>query len=47
VDLRDPTKQALIWRAIAVENKSDAPHIESKLDDMVKKSFEQYPPKKK
>jgi hypothetical protein len=47
VDLRDPTKQALIWRAIAIENKSDAPHVESKLDDMVKKSFEQYPPKKK
>jgi hypothetical protein len=47
VDLRDPTKQALIWRAIAVENKSDATHIEGKLDDMVKKSFEQYPPKKK
>ena len=47
LDLRDPTKQVLIWRAIAVENKSDAAHVEGKLDDMVKKSFEQYPPKKK
>jgi hypothetical protein len=47
MDLRDPAKQALIWRAIAVEDKSDAAHLEGKLDDMVKKSFQQYPPKKK
>jgi hypothetical protein len=47
VDLRDPTKQALIWRAIAIEDKSDAAHVEGKLEDMVKKSFQQYPPKKK
>ncbi len=47
LDLRDPKQQMLVWRAIAVEDKSDAPHIEAKLDDMVKKSFEQYPPKKK
>jgi Domain of unknown function (DUF4136) len=47
LDLRDPKQQMLVWRAIAVEDKSDAPHIESKLDDMVKKSFQQYPPKKK
>ena len=47
LDLRDTSKQALIWRAIAVEDKSDAAHVEGKLDDMVKKSFEQYPPKKK
>ncbi len=47
IDLRDAKQKALVWRAIAVEDKSDAPHIESKLDDMVKKAFEQYPPKKK
>jgi len=47
LDLRDPMQQALIWRAIAIEDKSDAAHVEGKLDDMVKKSFEQYPPKKK
>jgi hypothetical protein len=47
IDLRDTKQKSLVWRAIAVEDKSDAPHIESKLDDMVKKSFEQYPPKKK
>ncbi len=47
LDLRDPKQQSLVWRAIAVEDKSDAPHIESKIPDMVKKAFEQYPPKKK
>ena len=47
IDLRDPKQQSLVWRAIAVEDKSDAPHIESKIPDMVKKAFEQYPPKKK
>jgi hypothetical protein len=47
LDLRDPKQQALVWRAIAREDKTDAAHIQSKLDDMVKKSFEQYPPRKK
>ena len=47
IDLRDTSQKSLVWRAIAVENKSDAAHIEGKLPDMVKKSFEQYPPKKK
>jgi hypothetical protein len=47
IDLRDTKQQSLVWRAIAVEDKSDAAHIEGKIDDMVKKSFEQYPPKKK
>jgi len=47
IDLRDPKKQALVWRAIAVEEKSDALKIEGKLEDMVKKSIEKYPPKTK
>ena len=47
INLRDAKQRALVWRAVAVEEKSDAAHIESKLPDMVKKSFEQYPPKKK
>lgn len=46
INLRDPKRKALVWRAIAIENKGDAAHIESKLDDMVKKSFDRYPPKK-
>ena len=47
IDLRDPTTKSLVWRAIAREEKSDASKLEAKLDDMVKKSFEKYPPKPK
>jgi len=47
IDLRDPTTRSLVWRAIARENKGDAFKIEGKLDDMVKKSFDKYPPKMK
>jgi hypothetical protein len=46
IDLRDPTTRSLVWRAISSEDKSDPTKIEGKLDDMVKKAFEKYPPKK-
>jgi uncharacterized protein DUF4136 len=46
LDLRDPSTRSLVWRAIASEEKSDATKIEGKLDDMVRKSLERYPPKK-
>jgi Domain of unknown function (DUF4136) len=45
IDLRDPTTMSLVWRAIAREDKSDASKIEGKLNDMVRKSIEKYPPK--
>lgn len=47
IDLRDPSTRSLVWRAIAREEKSDPNKIEGKLDEMVKKSFEKYPPKPK
>jgi hypothetical protein len=47
IDLRDPATRSLVWRTIAAEEKSDASKIQGKLDDMVKKSIEKYPPKKK
>jgi hypothetical protein len=47
IDLRDPNTRSLVWRAIAAEEKSDATKIQGKLDDMVKKSIDKYPPKKK
>lgn len=47
LDLRDPKRQALVWRAIATQNKSNATELEGKLDDMVRKSIDKYPPKKK
>lgn len=46
IDLRDPTTRSLVWRGIASEEKSDAIKIEEKLDDMVRKSLEKYPPKR-
>ncbi|HYL79143.1 MAG TPA: DUF4136 domain-containing protein [Bryobacteraceae bacterium] len=47
IDLRDPSTKSLVWRAIAREEKSDASKIEGKLDDMVRKSIDKYPPKPK
>src|SRR5262249_13231890 len=45
IDPRDPSTRSLVWRAIAREQKSDAAKIEGRLDDMVRKSFDKYPPK--
>jgi uncharacterized protein DUF4136 len=47
LDLRDPSTRSLVWRAIARQEKSNATDIEGKLDDMVRKSLEKYPPKHK
>jgi uncharacterized protein DUF4136 len=47
IDLRDTSTHSLVWRGISSEEKSDPNRIQGKLDDMVKKSLEKYPPKKK
>lgn len=47
IDLRDPTTKSLVWRSIAAEEKSDPSKIQRKINDMVKKSIDKYPPKKK
>ena len=47
IDLRDPSTRSLVWRGIASEEKSDGSKIEGKLDDMVRKSIDKYPPKRK
>jgi len=47
IDLRDPGTRSLVWRGIAREDKRNAAAIEGKLDDMVKKSLDKYPPKVK
>ena len=47
IDLRDPSTRSLVWRGIASQDKSDPTKIEGKLDDMVRKSLEKYPPKAK
>ena len=47
IDLRDPSTRSLVWRGIASEEKSDGAKIEGKLDAMVRKAIEKYPPKPK
>jgi hypothetical protein len=47
IDLRDPSTKSLVWRAIAREDKGDAAKVEGKLDVMVKKALDKYPPKAK
>jgi hypothetical protein len=47
IDLRDPATRSLVWRGSASEEKSDASRLEGKLDDMVRKALERYPPKPK
>lgn len=47
IDLRDPTTRSLVWRSIATEEQRDPTKLQGKLDNMVKKSFEKYPPKLK
>ena len=46
IDIRNPATRSLVFRAIAREDKADASKIEGKLEDMVKKACEKYPPKK-
>jgi hypothetical protein len=46
IDLRDPATRALVWRAIATEEERDPAKLSDKLDDMVRKSIEEYPPEK-
>jgi hypothetical protein len=46
IDLRDPTTRSLVWRGIASESEPNAAKMADRLDDMVKKSIDKYPPKK-
>jgi hypothetical protein len=45
--MHDPRRQELVWRAVAVSDQNDPNKIQGKLDAMVKKSFDKYPPKKR
>lgn len=47
IDLRDPGTRSLVWRGIATEEKREASKIADKLDDMVRKALDKYPPKQK
>ena len=47
IDFHDPGSQSLVWRAIATDEKSDPNKLAGKIDDMVRKAIDKYPPKKK
>lgn len=47
IDLHETAKRSLVWRTVTVQDKANPSEVEGKLDNMVKKAFEQYPPKKK
>jgi len=47
VDLRYTGTHSLVWRGIASEEKNDPTKLAGKLDDMVKKALQKYPPKEK
>jgi hypothetical protein len=46
IDFRNPNTRSLVWRGIAREDKTDPAKIQGKLDDMVRKAIDKYPPKK-
>ena len=47
IDLRETATRSLVWRAIASVEKRDAVKVEGKIDDMVRKALQRYPPKPK
>ena len=47
IDLRDPSARSLLWRSIATEEQRDPTKLQGKLNNIVKESFEKYPPKLK
>jgi len=47
IDLRDTSRRALVFHSIAVQSVDDPAKLLDRLDDMVKKSIEKYPAKKK
>jgi hypothetical protein len=46
IDLRDASKRELVWRAVVNEREPNPAKLQDKLDNMVKKAAEKYPPKK-
>ena len=46
IDLLDGDSRDLLWRAVATEEERDPAKLQGKLDEMVKKAFDMYPPKK-
>ena len=46
ISLRDPKTRAQVWRGIATDERANPVDLLKKIDDMVKKIVDKYPPKK-
>ncbi len=46
INLRDAAFKTLVWRTVATADADNPSKIHDKLDDMVRKSMDKYPPKK-
>jgi len=47
IDLRDTNLKELVWQSVTEDKENDPSKIANHIEDMVKKAFEKYPPKKK
>ncbi|MBA3914001.1 MAG: DUF4136 domain-containing protein, partial [Acidobacteriales bacterium] len=47
IDLQDAASKSLLWRGVARQDKGNADKIQGSLDEMVRKTLDKYPPKKK
>ena len=47
IDLRDTYLKELVWQSVTEDKEDDPSKIANHIEDMVKKAFEKYPPKKK
>jgi hypothetical protein len=46
IDLRESATRSLVWRSTATETEPNPQKMSERLDDMVRKSIDKYPPKK-
>lgn len=44
IDLHETAKRSLVWRSVTVQDKAGPSEVQAKLNDMVRKAFERYPP---
>jgi len=47
IDFRDSATKSLVWRAVSSVQKRDPVKVEDKIDDLVRKALQKYPPKVK
>ena len=46
INFRDPRAKSLVWRAVVTDDEKNPSKLANKLNDMVNKAIDRYPPKK-